>query len=1186
MIGPFFIDWTAYRAQFEREASRIFGAPFEVRGPADVTILPLPRMTFDNVLIDMRNGTQLQIGRVYARLELLPLLQGDYHFVDLVLDRPNLVVTLDPNGQLPERPLLRGSFSTGAESQSLEVSVDEPIEREYFFENIDVFSGRVTILDPRRDDPFVLNDVSFRGNGRSLLGPFRGDVGFLYKQQAWDIDVATGEYSDSGIRLQVGLSDEASLLGLAVDGFVRNSRNGPLYEGTFRFQPKDNSQKDNAGAEQSVETQNIPQNGFLAWDAAGDFTLSGRDLRFKKLSLRRGAEESPLTLTGVATVDFSRTPSFNAVVSARQIDLDRSLGGGPDDPVNVGAVLDQFINLNAALPHFPLPGQLGFELGSLVAGGNIIRDIRVDAKTRNGGWIIENAEALLPGGTNLALDGVFGSAGKPEFEGFIDFYSETPSTLFPWLSGKPLDPRQPRLKGFGIRGELDLKENSGSLEDLTVFFEDGSADGRSNWSFEDGSRLSASLQGSTLDVDVLRGLVGFLSDGSAENGIRQLELELTVDEMTGEGLVARDVDLKIENSPDELRIDRLSIEDIEGAKIAAAGNFSALGLDPEGALRASIEAQDAVPLVEAALRIWPNQPLLQYIDSIAPALSPMALVVRARANETNTIADSSLSLNGTAGESDISVEVSLGAKPKDWRTAPLAADVRLSNEKSQTLLNQFGIPSIAVSDLGPGALFLRVDGNASDTLKYEWDSNIAGIAGVASGNITLNGSDYSGALSLSLNSENANPFLMAIGANITELDDEIPVQLSMDLTGETGAFETTRFEGSLLGSEFSGTLNGVRNINILSIEGDLDADLVDVNRLGAVVMGAQAFNVSSIDLPDLTFAEPFVSGFDANVHVNAKTLYVNEMISLGDASFVLGFGPRELALDTISGTFEDRAFNGNVRMRLNDLTANFSANGSIRDLDLQRFSWVMDDAPLISGALTMRFDTEGSGRTLQAVARSLSGSGTFSVNDLTITHLDTGAISRLVRQADDDELELDAAVLTAAIEGELNDGKLSAEETQGLFSIADGVLRARNIDIRNEPIHLKGGGTIDLFGESLESNWSLVTNEEFPEPKVAGAVPEIGLYFDGETSAPVRAIDVDGLLAYLSLRSFERESRRIEVLQSDILERERLNRDLNRIRYEEARKRIAAEQEAAAQAAEAQEENAEPDNAGDAVISN
>ncbi|HEY4193296.1 MAG TPA: hypothetical protein VGM46_11680, partial [Mesorhizobium sp.] len=42
LVGPYFVDWTGYRADFEREASVILGRKVTVQGDATARLLPFP----------------------------------------------------------------------------------------------------------------------------------------------------------------------------------------------------------------------------------------------------------------------------------------------------------------------------------------------------------------------------------------------------------------------------------------------------------------------------------------------------------------------------------------------------------------------------------------------------------------------------------------------------------------------------------------------------------------------------------------------------------------------------------------------------------------------------------------------------------------------------------------------------------------------------------------------------------------------------------------------------------------------------------------------------------------------------------------------------------------------------------------------------------------------------------------
>ena len=51
LVAPYFVDWTSYRADFEREAGRILGRQVTVRGTATATLLPFPSVSFTDVVV-------------------------------------------------------------------------------------------------------------------------------------------------------------------------------------------------------------------------------------------------------------------------------------------------------------------------------------------------------------------------------------------------------------------------------------------------------------------------------------------------------------------------------------------------------------------------------------------------------------------------------------------------------------------------------------------------------------------------------------------------------------------------------------------------------------------------------------------------------------------------------------------------------------------------------------------------------------------------------------------------------------------------------------------------------------------------------------------------------------------------------------------------------------------------------
>ena len=85
------------------------------------------------------------------------------------------------------------------------------------------------------------------------------------------------------------------------------------------------------------------------------------------------------------------------------------------------------------------------------------------------------------------------------------------------------------------------------------------------------------------------------------------------------------------------------------------------------------------------------------------------------------------------------------------------------------------------------------------------------------------------------------------------------------------------------------------------------------------------------------------------------------------------------------------------------------------------------------------------------------------------------------------------------------------------------------------------------------------------EEALTGAEAQVNLDYAGLLQSPGLTLDVTDLSNFLSLRAFERERRRVETLQANVLEKQRLRREValykaNAVEREAARLRAAEEQ--------------------------
>ena len=111
LVVPYFIDWTSYKAEFEREASRILGRDVVVRGSARARLLPLPSVTFTDVEVA---GTKpgepaITVETFSMDAELAPFLRGEL----LIFDMRRYLTLMES-----DFPTELGSAFRGMENQS------------------------------------------------------------------------------------------------------------------------------------------------------------------------------------------------------------------------------------------------------------------------------------------------------------------------------------------------------------------------------------------------------------------------------------------------------------------------------------------------------------------------------------------------------------------------------------------------------------------------------------------------------------------------------------------------------------------------------------------------------------------------------------------------------------------------------------------------------------------------------------------------------------------------------------------------------------------------------------------------------------------------------------------------------------------------------------------------------------
>ncbi len=459
LIVPWFVNWNDYKTSFEVEAGKILGHPVHVIGTAKATILPTPSLTFTDVEVgDVDGQPMMKVDRFSVTIELMPLLQGEVHVISMKLDRPDVRISVDRNGA--------DWLERSEASQALDPG-------KVALAGVEVSDGSVTYSDARTGVALSFAGINATVEARTLLGPWRVEGSYLDNGQQVPFRFATGLRLDDGtIRVKSDFSPVRWPVAVSLDGVVSNAPDAGLtYAGTYTVTQIDTSAPDAGSGDQPA-----------GWSSNGGFALTGERLVIDKAVLSNGPADRATSLAGALTVNFGDHPSFEASAQASQLDLDRSLGGGPTQPVEVASAGQHLVDWLNSLPIPPIPGRLTFNVPAIVVGGAIIQDVNFAAEPAAGGWKIEGFHAHLPGQSTVEADGVLTTDKQFGFVGSARLAVAQPATFAAWWRGRSQQDAGRLLSAFDLSGQVDIAPGKVAVDKVEAEIGNATITGQFAWS--------------------------------------------------------------------------------------------------------------------------------------------------------------------------------------------------------------------------------------------------------------------------------------------------------------------------------------------------------------------------------------------------------------------------------------------------------------------------------------------------------------------------------------------------------------------------------------------------------------------------------------------------------------------------------------------------------------------------------
>ena len=221
LVAPYFVDWSTYRAGFEREASAILGRKVTVNGEATAKILPFPSVTFSDVEVGGGpNGEPAMTAETFSMdAELAPLLSGDFHIFDMRLVRPKATIEVAADGAVDWAMRPSSRFNAG------QISI----------EKLTITEGQVSVHHAASGRTHRLTEINTEVSAKSLAGPWRMVGSMRVDGLRSAVTVNTGRASDGAMRLRIQAEPEVQKVSIESDGDLRFDGAAAKYAGDFRL---------------------------------------------------------------------------------------------------------------------------------------------------------------------------------------------------------------------------------------------------------------------------------------------------------------------------------------------------------------------------------------------------------------------------------------------------------------------------------------------------------------------------------------------------------------------------------------------------------------------------------------------------------------------------------------------------------------------------------------------------------------------------------------------------------------------------------------------------------------------------------------------------------------------------------------------------------------------------------------
>jgi uncharacterized protein involved in outer membrane biogenesis len=1167
LVAPYFIDWTNYRADFEREAGHILGRQVTVRGDASARLLPFPSVTFSDVVVGATgNEPAMTVEAFSMDAELAPFMSGEFRIFDMRLVRPKVTVGVGTDGAIdwamsPSSPIAAQKIS---------------------LEKLTITEGQVTIRHAASGRNHVLSEINMDASARSLLGPWRIEGTLRADGQQAALSVSTGAPADDGtMRLRVRANPALYPIVIEADGDVRMEKGAATYAGTFKVNAKEDVSQELRGSDGVAAKSDrdvVPPNRL-----SGKFTFDDKKLSVDEFRFETGPLNDPYVADGKAFVELGAEPRFSITADGAQVRFDDSAAGQPG---TAGQTLDRRLadvrEMLLDLPKPAVPGTVEVRLPAIVAGDTMIRDVRVSAEPEQSGWNVKSLAAVLPGRATVEAKGFLATADELGFKGNLLLAIAQPSGFMAWLS-KDVEEAIRRLPAAGFSANVELTPQRQRFSDLELQL------GNARFRGEVDSRRPADqrptmlvrLDGGALDFDGLSAFASLIVSDTGANRFGDADLDLTVKAgpVAIAGISAGTLDTAIRLRGDTIEIDRMTVGGLAGATVSATGNVKDFPVKPTGTLDASVVAVDLQPLIELAAARFPDQPLAKALSQRGAAYgglfadSEINIVADASVNEDGKQIYS-LDAKGTTGGTEFSGRYVGAIGDLD---AEIAASFGGKNADATGLLALYGVTALPLGLTGPGETEFSATGSWAKGLKTGFKFSGDAVSAAFDGTLSAAEQGVAAKGKVVLNAADIEPWMMTAGLGLPGMGTGTGVDLTADADYASGLLVLSGLEGTVAEGAVAGDVNLEMKAGRPHLAGQLALDDFDLYPLAKMILGEGTLESADAGWAATPFQQKSVAPLTADLDLTAGSFAAGPIATASQAQASLRLDAEGLRVSDLTGELAGGQVSGLFELKNNAGSGLFTAQLKLTGADISQVVPGIN----INGRGDFSAALSASGKTIEGIIAALSGSGTAALRDVVIPGINPAAFPALIAEADRIGRDIDAAKTASFAPALAGQGEYAAGNLDIAFTVAGGVLRAPPIAAENPGAKLSAELRGDLNDGTVAADGSISYTPG--DEALVGSEPSIGFAASGRPGEIAVTFDTGPLAQFLTQRALEKEQARVEAMQSELLEKQRLRREvryyaaLQTERDRLAEERMRAEKDVRRKAEEAARIKAEED---------